>query len=183
MFFDRLELIEGRFRFIFFKMIYRKKINYKKIPRLLKKYYIYLYNDSKIIFGQNIIARKNFTIRVLEKAKLTVGDNVFFNENVSIQCKGNINIGNGVEIGPNVLIIDHDHNYKEDYKTFIVGDINIGENVWIGANTIILKGVNIGKNAVIAAGSIVKNDIPENTLFFNKKQEYYKEIKKKIKED
>ena len=108
---------------------------------------------------------------------------MFFNENVSIQCKGNINIENGVEIGPNVLIIDHDHNYKEDYKTFIVEDINIGENVWIGANTIILKGVNIGKNAVIAAGSIVKNDIPENTLFFNKKQEYYKEINKKIKED
>ncbi len=43
-------------------------------------------------------------------------------------------------------------------------DVTIGENVWIGAKCLILKGVTIGNNAVIAAGSVVTRSVPENTL-------------------
>ena len=43
--------------------------------------------------------------------------------------------------------------------------IVIGDHVWIGKNVTILKGVKIGNNAIIAAGSIVTKDVPNNTLF------------------
>ena len=43
-------------------------------------------------------------------------------------------------------------------------DVHIGENVWIGASTVIVPGVSIGKNSVIGAGSVVTKDIPENVL-------------------
>ena len=42
--------------------------------------------------------------------------------------------------------------------------VEIGENVWVAANSLILKGVTIGDNAVVGAGSIVRHSIPENTL-------------------
>lgn len=42
--------------------------------------------------------------------------------------------------------------------------IKIGDNVWIGWGVIILKGVSIGDNSVIAAGSVVVSDIPENCI-------------------
>lgn len=46
----------------------------------------------------------------------------------------------------------------------------IGEGCWIGAGTIILKGVTIGDNVLISAGSLVKRDIPSNSLFYNKRE-------------
>ena len=52
------------------------------------------------------------------------------------------------------------------YKT---GSIEIGNNVWIGANTIILRGTKIGDNAVIAAGSIVKGEVPTGAVIVQKR--------------
>ena len=78
-----------------------------------------------------------------------------------------ISIGERTTVGPNVLIYDHDHAFgakKMDSETkFITAPIEIGRNVWIGAGTIILKGVKIGDNAVIAAGSIVTKNVEKNT--------------------
>ena len=42
--------------------------------------------------------------------------------------------------------------------------VNIGNDVWIGGNCVILPGINIGNNVIIAAGSVVTKDIPDNTL-------------------
>jgi acetyltransferase-like isoleucine patch superfamily enzyme len=47
--------------------------------------------------------------------------------------------------------------------------IQIGNNVWIGANCVILKGVNIGDSAVIAAGSVVTKDVPADTVYYEKR--------------
>lgn len=43
-------------------------------------------------------------------------------------------------------------------------DVTIGDNVWIGVSCIIMKGVNIGKDSVIGAGSVVTNDIPDGVI-------------------
>lgn len=73
-------------------------------------------------------------------------------------------------IGQNVLMYDHDHEYISNLfkEKFICSPITIKDNVWIGASVIILRGVTIGENSVIAAGSIVTKDIPANVVFRNK---------------
>jgi len=74
-------------------------------------------------------------------------------------------------IAPNVIIVDSDfHVSWPPEKRFDLIDskqdkeIRIGRNVWIGANTIVLKGVTIGDNSIIGAGSVVVKDIPKNVL-------------------
>ena len=90
-----------------------------------------------------------------------------------IACHKRVIIGDDVQFSPNVQIYDHDHDFRVEggvkagkYKT---GTIEIGNNVWIGANTIILRGTKIGNDAVIAAGSIVKGEIPEGAVFVQKR--------------
>ncbi|HAT4166205.1 TPA: acyltransferase [Clostridium perfringens] len=99
---------------------------------------------------------------------ITIGDNCFINKFCMIISHENIVIGNGTTIGPHTCIYDHDHGYSinSEYNT---KKITIGENVWIGAGSIILKGVSIGDNSIIAAGSIVTKDVPSNTVFMQKR--------------
>lgn len=87
-----------------------------------------------------------------------------------------IKIGHGTSIGPGVYIYDHDHNYRNNQKSYSTKPILIGDNVWIGAGSIILKGVTIGNNSVISAGSIVTKDIPANTILIQKRENFLSEI-------
>ncbi|WP_405755580.1 DapH/DapD/GlmU-related protein [Anaerovibrio slackiae] len=72
-------------------------------------------------------------------------------------------------IGQNVLMYDY-YYMSRDYKSeFSTAPISIGTGTWIGSNVVILKDVSIGKNCVIGAGSIVNKDIPNNSIFYNKR--------------
>ena len=101
---------------------------------------------------------------------MSIGKGCFFNQNVMIVSKDEIEIGNNVIIGPNVVIVDHDHNYKvSDRKnTFTAAPVHIGDNVWIGANVIIMKGTSIGEGTVIGAGMVLKGEYPSNTVIYEK---------------
>lgn len=108
----------------------------------------YIYTGCKIVIHKN--------------ASLTVGDGSFINVDSKIYCKEKIDIGNKVFIAEDVIIRDTDEHCLDDKKS--TKPIHIGNNVWIGMKSIILKGVTIGDNSVIAAGSIVTKDIPPNSL-------------------
>src|SRR5699024_268828 len=82
-----------------------------------------------------------------------------------------IKLHDNVRIASNVLFITHDDvhsmlNRKHNTKDFTekIGCIEIGDNVFVGSNSIIMYDVKIGANTVIAAGSIVTKDIPENSI-------------------
>lgn len=82
---------------------------------------------------------------------------------------GPITIGNRVNISQNVVLIGLDHNYQDIYKGIIeqgvtTSPIHIGEDTIIGANTIVLSGINIGRHCFIGAGSLVNKDIPDYTV-------------------
>lgn len=96
--------------------------------------------------------------------------NFYINRNSMIVCRDKIIIGDGVTIGPNVCIYDHDHNLESGTNVLKTGPIIIGDNVWIGAGCIILKGVTIGNNSVVAAGSVVTNSIDANKIYYNQKK-------------
>ena len=80
-----------------------------------------------------------------------------------------IEIGDNNLFGPNVVIVDHDHEYK-DSKELICKQgmkkkpVKIGSNVWIGANVTILAGVHVGRGATIAAGAVVNKDVPPYSI-------------------
>ena len=94
---------------------------------------------------------------------LAIGQDCFFNRNVSITCLNKISIGNNVQIGNNVVIVDHNHDYAKRMD-FVKGFVVIEDHVWIGANTCILPDVIIGHGSVIAAGSVVTKNVPPGVI-------------------
>ena len=134
---------------------------------------ITLDKGGKLEIGNGFKMRDGAKIRVRKGAVCKIGRNTSINCNNMIACHKRVIIGDDVQFSPNVQIYDHDHDFRVEggvkagkYKT---GTVEIGHNVWIGANTIILRGTKIGNNAVIAAGSIVKGEIPEGAVFVQKR--------------
>ncbi|MCB2194270.1 MAG: acyltransferase [Bacteroidetes bacterium] len=80
-----------------------------------------------------------------------------------------ITIGDDCLIAPFVYIVDSNHQIKRNFKINQqpneVASVNIGNDVWIASNVTILKGVNIGDGAVIAANSVVNKDVPQFKIF------------------
>ncbi|SDO55908.1 DapH/DapD/GlmU-related protein [Halobacillus aidingensis] len=74
---------------------------------------------------------------------------------------GNIIIGKGCWIAPNVGLITTNHDIKNPSKHAQAKDIKLGENCWIGMNSVILPGVTIGPNTTVGAGSVVTKSYPE----------------------
>lgn len=96
---------------------------------------------------------------------LTIGKHVFLNSGCKFQDQGGITIGDGAQIGHNVVLATLNHSLNPaNRKDVIPAPIHIGRDVWIGANAVILPGVTIGDGAVIAAGAVVTKDVPENTV-------------------
>lgn len=123
-------------------------------------------NDSSIKIGDRVSIRDNCEIHADYGGKIILGNGVFANRNVSIVSHEKIVIGDGTTIGPNTCIYDHNHSPEGG---FISKPIIIGKHVWIGANTVVLKGVEIGDNAVIAAGSVVTNSVPSGRTLIQKR--------------
>lgn len=163
------------FRIVKLRMRLKEKLLYKSIPRMHVSSEVIC--DKKIkhlSFGEGIYFSKNVMIRVMQEGHLSFGDRCFFNCNVCITAWGKTVIGNDVLVGPNVVIFDHNHDYKavggvaSQHMKF--GEIQIGNNVWIGAGAVILAGADIGDGAVIAAGSIVNGKIPPKTVYIQKRE-------------
>jgi acetyltransferase-like isoleucine patch superfamily enzyme len=104
-------------------------------------------------------------------SKIIIGNNVGLNGTSITSRSRTITIGEDSMIAPNVIIVDSDFHVpwpperRRDYcGTDSDGEVRIGKNCWIGMNSVILKGVTIGDNSIIGAGSIVNTDIPADSL-------------------
>lgn len=95
------------------------------------------------------------------------GNGVYANFNLTMVDDCDIFVGNNVLFGPNVTVSAGTHPIHPELRSKQAQyniPIHIGNNVWIGANSVILPGVNIGDNSVIGAGSVVTRDIPSNVV-------------------
>jgi acetyltransferase-like isoleucine patch superfamily enzyme len=98
--------------------------------------------------------------------EIRVGRNVFVNQNCTFYDLGGLDIADDVLIGPNVSLITAGHPLDPSQRRAVtIGKpILIERNVWIAAGAIIIGGVTVGENSVVAAGSVVTKDVPRNTL-------------------
>ncbi|MDA0323640.1 MAG: acyltransferase [Verrucomicrobia bacterium] len=101
--------------------------------------------------------------------RITIGSNVTLNEWVYISGYGEVTIGNDVRIGHRTSIVSSDHvfddrNVPTHEQGLVSGPVRIGNDVFIGCNATILRGVTIGDGAVVAAGAVVMDDVPEYTV-------------------
>ncbi len=123
------------------------------ILRIDKKSEFIVNGHASIYYGGDII--------LFENSKLTIG-NSFINSDCKIRCHKEINIGDRCAISHDVTIMDadaHSINGEKESKP-----VTIKDRVWIGTRATILKGVTVGEGAVIAAGSVVIKDVPNNTV-------------------
>jgi acetyltransferase-like isoleucine patch superfamily enzyme len=97
---------------------------------------------------------------------ITVGRNVFINQNCTIYDLGGVEIADDVLIGPNVSLTTSGHPLEPSQRrAYVVAKpIVIERNVWIAAGATVIGGVTIGENSVVAAGSVVTKDVPANAL-------------------
>lgn len=94
-----------------------------------------------------------------------IGKNVFINFDCVFLDLGGITIEDGVLIAPKVSLLSEGHPISpQDRHSLIPKPIHIKKNAWIGAGATILLGVTIGENSVVAAGSVVSKDVPDNTV-------------------
>jgi acetyltransferase-like isoleucine patch superfamily enzyme len=95
------------------------------------------------------------------------GEDVFVNINGYFMDGALITVGNHVFIGPycGFYTATHPLNYEDRNKGLEKAlPITVGNNVWFGANVSVMPGVTIGNGCVIGAGSVVTNDIPDNSI-------------------
>jgi len=139
---------------------YLNKRKFKKIEfPLLKFRRVFIRNKHVIEFGKNITLAYNCFISPIS---LSVGDDCWLGVNNFI-C-GKVEIGNDVILGPNVSIPGATHgiasNQPFSKSGLIIKGTSIENSVWIGGNSTILDGIRIGEGAIVAANSVVAEDVP-----------------------
>lgn len=109
-------------------------------------------------------------LRTMAGAHIVIGDRVHLN-GTSITARRRVEIGAGTIIAANVVIVDSDFHapWPAQSRGFDAGHerdlpVSIGDDVWIGMGTIVLKGVTIGDNTIVAAGSVVSRSLPANVI-------------------
>ena len=138
-------------------------------------------NPSKIRIGNGTHIQGELFI-FANGGEITIGDNCYVGVGSRIWSAERITIGNNVLISHNVNIVDtnaHEMNHLERAAGFqrlmkeghprtknnvLTAPVSIGDYAWISFNVCILKGVKIGKGAIVAGGSVVTDDVPEFTL-------------------
>ncbi|CAK1766245.1 sugar O-acetyltransferase [Vibrio crassostreae] len=99
---------------------------------------------------------------------IEIGDDTFINMNVVVLDGARIKVGKNVLIGPSVQFYTPSHSLdyrsRRKWETFCL-PITIEDDVWVGGNSVINQGVTIGARSVIAANSVVNNDVPPDCLY------------------
>lgn len=184
MIFDLLDYVFGWIKLLIYKIVGLKHLQFHLFVKFSAHAKLRIYNKGKIIIGNNAVVRSGCILRVHERGIIELGDGVGLNNNCLLTAFQKITIGDYSIIGQGVKIYDHDHDYGKDEKIRYAGhktaSVSIGSNTWIGSGVIILKGTTIGDNCVIGAGTIIKEDIPSNTIVYQerKKVEHLIKVKK-----
>lgn len=136
----------------------------------------YVYGGNlKLYVGNNVTFMKS-TIgasKVYDSPILQIGNNTVIGYGVTISVSQKVIIGDNCMIAPGVIIMDSDDHPIDPQKRLLglgvskeeIVPVQIGNNVWIGSNSVILKGVAIGDNTIIATHSVVTRNAEANCVY------------------
>jgi len=146
---------------------------------------------SKVLIGKNCNIQCSLVTEAAT-SKIDIADNVFIGRDTILDCTANISIGDDVQISYQCLLMDCDNhsisysirkddvskfrNRTVDWSKVQSIPIRISKGAWIGARTIILKGVTIGEGAVVGAGSVVTKDVPSWSIVAGNPAKLIREI-------
>lgn len=104
-------------------------------------------------------------ISVGRKGALSIGADAILSTGVRISASQSVRIERSCWIGDDVIIMDTDHHRADDRDAEPkIAEVVIDEGAWLASRVIVLKGVRVGRGAVVAAGAVVTKDVPEYTL-------------------
>lgn len=160
--FRYFELIFNYFRILWLKLYGMKIGNGTHLSKLLVTW------PHQVTIGSNCRLENNIYFHydgIYSKGpSICIGNDVFVGINSEFNISDKISIGNNCLIAAGCRFVDHNHGLK---LGILIKDqyapksaIFIEDDVWLGCNVIVLKGVTIGKGAVIAAGAVVNKSIP-----------------------
>ena len=146
------------------------------MDKLFKNAFYYYANVYILKFLRHFVTSrifKKFQYNFYDKCGVKIqGNPEFISLTAKFDTSGNILISDRVVISDGVVILTHDYSISNAYRAVnceknglpFVGDVVIGTNSFIGLNSIIMPGVEIGKNSVIAAGSVVTSTVDDDTI-------------------
>lgn len=126
----------------------------------------------RTFFAKRIIKQCGENVNIERGAVFTPELSIGNNSGVGINCEvyGPVTIGNDVMMGPEVVVYTSNHRHDISNQPFCnqgheeKKPVIIGNNVWIGRRVMIMPGVKIGNNVVLAAGAIVTKDVPDSVI-------------------
>jgi len=127
-------------------------------------------HPGSIRIGKRLRMLRNATINTLPPSgQILIGNNVHIGEGTMITAHSRVEIEDDVVIGPYNVIVDVDHVCKDRSRPIAQQGldsrpIRIGRGAWISSHCVILKGVTIGRGAVLGAGTIVTRDVPDYAI-------------------
>ena len=135
--------------------------------------HVSMFNPHFVVLGDNVVLNHHISFHVNpigKDALLKIGNGVQLGKYNDFGCSNKIIIEDKVITAPFVHITDRDHSYNDinvpimDQKPNSKGPVIIKEGCWLGFGVQIMSGVTIGKQSVIAAGSIITKDVPDYSI-------------------
>jgi acetyltransferase-like isoleucine patch superfamily enzyme len=196
----RFYKLRNKLNSIIFKEYIRFRYPHVRIGKNLKiigKFHFLFSKDSKVFLGNNIIIKSSrrstfiginrpTSIVVKKNAELSIGDNTGFS-GTSITVTTKIIIGKYCNFGGNTAIWDTDFhpldsNERRIHNTDKIRNapVVIGDDVFVGAYSLIMKGVTIGDRSIIGAGSVVSKNIPPDEIWAGNPARFIRKITTEI---
>jgi acetyltransferase-like isoleucine patch superfamily enzyme len=134
---------------------------------------VYITWPQQIAIGKNCTLEQNIYFKFdgiwKPGPSIVIGNHVFVGFGCEFNIRASIVVGDHSLIASGCKFIDHDHGIQQGElmrkQHGPEQPIEIGSDVWLGCNIVVLKGVNIGDGAVVAAGAVVTKSIPRNEIW------------------
>lgn len=127
-----------------------------------------LHGNGRIDIGDQCLIYPGLYLETEAEGRIVLGDHCVLSRGVHLSSRSAITLGAGCMIGEYCSIRDANHRYGHDLVVrdsgFSSAAITLGRNVWVGRGAVILPGVSIGDNTVIAANAVVNRSLPANVL-------------------
>ena len=136
-----------------------------------------LLNTRSIHLGSDVLVGRQVTLSVgygeddphAPARGLVIGDRCILGARTSITAHASIEIGDSVFFGQGVFVTDASHGYQDPTRP--IGEqfgphlpVTIGSGSWVGHAAVILPGTRLGRNVVVAAGAVVRGEVPDHSV-------------------